>query len=59
MLALFYPPLLAQVSAYSGEAEAEMKGKVLIRLQNITGLQERLEDYLSGTVSEWGRKQSA
>ena len=59
MLAPFFPPFLGQVSAYSGEVEAEMKGKVLIRLQNITDLQERLEDYLSGTVSEWAQKPSA
>jgi hypothetical protein len=37
-----------QVCAFSAELDMEMRGKVLVRLQDITELQSRLQDCMTG-----------
>lgn len=38
-----------QVCAFAAESDMEMKGKVLMRLQDITELQRRLQTCMTGT----------
>ena len=40
-----------QVCAFAGETDADMKGKVILRLMNITELQSQLESCMAG---RWG-----
>ena len=37
-----------QVCAFAGETDADMKGKVILRLMNITELQSQLESCMAG-----------
>lgn len=39
------------VCAFAAETDIEMKGKVIIRLQNITDLQDRLETCMTGKAT--------
>ena len=38
------------MSAFAGESDIDMKGKVIIRLQNITDLQDRLGSCIAGII---------
>ena len=41
---------MLQVCAFAGETDVDMRGKVLIRLKNITEMQTQLESCLAGEV---------
>lgn len=41
-----------QVCAFAGEVDPDMKGKVIIRLMNITELQSLLESCMAGECME-------
>ena len=50
-----------QVCAFAGEVDPDMKGKVIIRLMNITELQSLLESCMAGECMEthdsiWSRQ---
>ena len=39
---------MLQVCAFGGEADVDMRGKVIIRLRNITEIQTQLESCMAG-----------
>ena len=49
-MCLLHPPPLLQVCAFAGETDIDMKGKVIIRLKNITDLQDRLGRCMAGDL---------